>query len=332
MVAKILDGEALAKEFLNELSPIIKNLREKEMPPRLVSIRANDNKGSESYAKMQEKHCGECGVDFLLENLPADSTEEQILNCIESHNHNPLTSAIMLHMPLPKGVDSSKLTAAISPLKDAEGMHPANLGNLLFDADPIPGPCTALSAVKLALKAANDDVKGKNVVVVGRSQIVGRPAALMMMEKHATVTVAHSRTQNMTEVTKSADILIVATGAVTFRWSAYRKALAAWHKGEGDKPEKCDLSYLITSDMVKKGAIVIDVGVNRIPVSIDEDGEPARNKETGKIKLTTVGDVDYEAVKEVAGIITSPKGGVGPVTNAMLIRNTVFAAKKIAGI
>jgi methylenetetrahydrofolate dehydrogenase (NADP+) / methenyltetrahydrofolate cyclohydrolase len=329
MPAEVLDGNALAAEILDSLKPRVEALRAKKKPARLVAIRANEDKGSEFYAKAQGKHCEENGIEYVLDNLSPESSQEDLLAAIGKHNSAPATSAILLHMPLPAGADGKALTNAIDPSKDAEGMHPLNLGQLLFDPDPVPGPCTALGAVKLALHA-QPSMQGKDAVVVGHSQIVGRPAALLLLAQNASVSVAHVFTKDLARVTREAEVLIVATGAASFRWNAYRKALKAFKDGNGEKPDPCDLSHLIQADMVRPGATVIDVGVNRIPAGLDENGEPVKNPETGKNKMITTGDVDFENVKDVAGFITSPKGGTGPMTNAILLRNTVFAAERLS--
>ncbi|MFH0910999.1 MAG: bifunctional 5,10-methylenetetrahydrofolate dehydrogenase/5,10-methenyltetrahydrofolate cyclohydrolase [Planctomycetota bacterium] len=328
MAAVVLDGNAVAGEIVAALRPHIDALTKQGRPPRLAAVRANDNKASAFYANIQKKWCEENGVAYLLEELGADASDATILSAIQKHNADPKTSAILLHTPLPAGADAAALTRAIRPEKDAEGMHPQNLGRLLFDPDPVPGPCTAVGAVKLALRAC-PQMRGKDAVVVGHSQIVGRPAALLLLAQNASVSVAHIYTRDLARVTRGAEILIVATGAAGYRYAAYEKALAAHKKGKGQRPAPCDLSYLIRADMVKKGAVVIDVGVNRVPRALDAGGEPARNPRTGRPELLTVGDVDFENVKEVASAITSPRGGTGPMTNAILLRNTVLAARAL---
>ncbi len=330
MPATVLDGAAIAARTTAALADDIARLRDRGAPPRLVVIRANDNKGSASYARATERMCGEHGIDFRLEELGSDADQAAVAACIDRHNRDDATSAIMLHMPVPDGVDGEALLAAIDPLKDAEGMHPVNLARLLYDPDPVPGPCTALGAVKLALEAC-PDMQGRRALVAGRSQIVGRPAALLLISHHATVTVTHTRTRDVPALMREADVVIAATGAASARYARYRRALAAWQDGSGERPAPCDLSPYVTAEMVKPGAVVIDVGVNRIPAGFDEDGEPVPNPETGRPRLVTAGDVDFDAVREVAGAVTAAKGGTGPMTNAMLLRNTVHAARRLAG-
>lgn len=330
MAATILDGTAIANEIIAGLHDDIRRLAKHGTPPRLCVIRANDNKGSASYAKATAGWCEEHGIGFVLEDLGPDVGAAAIVDCINRHNRDAATSAIMLHMPVPEGVDGDELLSHIHPQKDAEGMHPVNLAALLSQTNPVPAPCTAIGAVKLALHAC-PDMSGKRAVVCGRSQIVGRPAALLLVSQHATVTVTHTRTPDVGALTREADILIAATGAAAARYSRYRKTRRAAQEGGNVPPPPPDLTAYITADMVKPGAVVIDVGVNRVPAGFDGEGAPLKNPETGKTKLVTMGDVDFEGVREVAGFLTTAKGGTGPMTNAMLLRNTVAAARRVAG-
>lgn len=330
MPATVLDGAAVAASITDTLKEDILALREKDLPPKLVVIRANDDRGSESYAHATGTWCSEVGIEFALENLPPDASQSDIELCIARHNEDSETSAIMLHLPVPDDADPEALMRAIDPAKDAEGMHPENLAALLYDPDPVPGPCTALGAVKLVLEAC-PDLQGKRAVVCGRSQIVGRPAALLLISQHATVTVTHTRTADVAALTREADVLLSATGAASIRYRRYRKALKEHRAGRGEKPAVPELGHYITPEMVKPGAVVVDVGVNRVPVGFDENGDPLK-KENGKTRLQTIGDVDVDGVREVAGWVTTAKGGTGPMTNAILLRNTVVAAKRIAGL
>ena len=316
MPAKILDGDALASEMLEKLRPDIEALTQAGRQPHLVAIRANDNKGSASYAKAQSRHCEENGVKYTLDDLGPEATQDEILARIRQHNNDPDVSAILLHMPLPKGVDERTLVAAISPDKDAEGMTPGNLGRLLYP-NPEIGPCTAVGAIEL-VKASGVKIEGANAVVVGHSQIVGKPLTLLLLGLNATTSVAHVFTEEATknEMCRKADILISATGATAFRWNAYWKAFKKYKEGEGPKPEPCDLSPLIKAEHVKPGAVVIDVGVNRV-----DDASAKRG-------YRLVGDVDFDAAVKVASAITPVPGGVGPMTIAMLMKNTVDSAKK----
>ncbi len=329
MAARILDGAPLAEEIAAQARAQAQALANDGHPPRLVAIRANDDRGSEVYARAQAKWCGRNGLAYLLEDLGPEATEADLAACIARHNATPQTSAVLLHTPLPKKADAARLTAAIDPAKDAEGMHPRNLGRLLTDPDPVPAPCTAAGAVRLALEAC-PDMRGRDAVVVGHSQIVGRPAALMLLARDATVSVAHVYTKDLARLTREAEVLIVATGAIGSRYRAYRKALAAHKRGGAPRPEPVDLGYLVTPPMVRAGAVVIDVGGNRIPEALDENGEPVCDPKTGKPRMVTVGDVDVEGIRDKAAAITNPKGGAGPMTNAILLRNTVAAAQALA--
>lgn len=328
MAATLIDGEAIAKSMLDELMPAIQRLRDAGSPPHLVAIRANEDAGSAWYARAQAEHCEARGVRYTLENLGGKATEDQILHLIHRRNHDPDISAILLHMPLPQHVQALRLTRAILPEKDAEGIHPLNLGTLLATGSSDPAPCTAMAAVEL-VKRISPDLRGKKALVIGRSAIVGKPAALLLLNLHATVVIAHSHS-DVPALSREADVVIAATGAAGIRWNRYQEALAAFQEGKAPKPSIPDLSPLLRASMIKPGAIVIDVGVNTIPKGFDEKGEPLRNAQ-GKVAMTYVGDVAFEEVKEVAGFLTAPKGGTGPVTNAFLLRNTVHAALRIRG-
>lgn len=325
MPAIILDGTEIASEIVASLIPRRDALIKAGKTPRLVVIRANDNPGSASYAKATGAWCEENGIAFALDDLGPDADEYRILDTITKHNANPNTTAMMLHMPLPKGCDAQTLFAAMDPRKDVEGMHPANLGQLFF-GEHLPGPCTALGAVELARRAV-PDMRGKNAVVIGRSPIVGRPAALLLTALDATVTIVHTKTDDVAAITRKADIIIAATGALQIQWNHYKKALAAYKDGAAPKPETCTLTPTLTADMIREGAAVIDVGVNRVPAGFDDEGDPLRHPETGKLRIITRGDTDFDGLQEKAGFITSPKGGTGAMTNAMLLRNLMIAGE-----
>ncbi|MDR0868495.1 MAG: bifunctional 5,10-methylenetetrahydrofolate dehydrogenase/5,10-methenyltetrahydrofolate cyclohydrolase [Planctomycetota bacterium] len=323
MPAQLLDGNAVAQKLLAATREEFAGL---DRPPRLVAIRANDDAGSRWYARAQAQHCAANNLEYTLDELGATATREQILAAIVRHNQDETVAAILLHLPLPPRSDYLELVAAIDPRKDAEGAHPVNLGKLLAvgknGAKDLLVPCTAASAVRLAQEAGA--WAGKKAVVVGRSAIVGKPAALLLLGLNATVTVAHSYSDVAAEC-RAADLIIAATGASGAAWNRYRAKLAQWRNGGGEKPLPPDLSPLIKKEMVKEGATVIDVGVNQIPRALDDHGEPVKNAK-GKPEMLYAGDVDFAAVKEIAGYITPPQGGVGPLTNAFLIRNTVAAA------
>ncbi len=329
MAAELLDGEALAREMLEELKPDIEKLRAAGKPPRLAAIRANDDPGSNWYAKAQARHCLEHGIEYVLDDLGPAAASNELLEVIGRHNNDAAVSAILLHLPLPKGCDYLELASAIRPEKDAEGVNPVNLGTLLATGNCDPAPCTAMAAVEL-LKRVRPELKGARALVMGRSAIVGKPAALLLLNLNASVMIGHSRS-DVADLCKDAEAIIAATGASGLKWSRYKNALKAYKAGKGEKPALPDLRPLIRAEMIRPGAIVIDVGVNHVPKALDEEGEPVKN-DKGKSAMRYVGDVDFEAVREVAGHVTSPRGGTGPVTNAFLLRNTVHAARRAAGL
>jgi methylenetetrahydrofolate dehydrogenase (NADP+)/methenyltetrahydrofolate cyclohydrolase len=214
-----------------------------------------------------------------VHRLPAETSEEELLKLVDQLNRDPKLHGILVQLPLPKHIDETKVIEAIDPAKDVDGFHPVNAGRLLIGQDSFL-PCTPFGIMEL-LKQENVELKGKHAVVVGRSNIVGKPVALLLLQEHATVSICHSRTADLGAMTRQADVLVVAVGRPNF----------------------------ITGDMIKPGAVVIDVGINRV-----EDG--------------LVGDVDFESAKEVAGKITPVPGGVGPMTITMLLRNTLLAAER----
>ena len=273
MTAKIIDGKKIAEKILNGLKSKIKNIKEK---PGIALVLVGDNPASEIYVSSKEKAFREVEGYCERHNIDKNISEIDLLNLVNSLNNNPKIHGILIQLPLPKQIDENLLTNSINPRKDVDGFTSVNLGHL-FSGNPIMEPATARAVMKL-IESTGTSIEGKNAVVVGRSNIVGKPVAMMLLAKNATVTICHSKTKNMAEQTKKADILVVAVG----------------------KPK------LITKDMVKQGAVVIDVGINRV---------------NGKI----VGDVDFENVKEVAGFITPVPGGVGPMTIAMLMENTLRA-------
>ena len=289
MTAQIISGTEVAKAIRAELAVQVDELREKHgVVPGLATVLVGENPASVSYVTAKGKACQELGMRSFQYTLPAETSEEDLLTLVDELNHNPEVHGILVQLPLPKHVDENKVLYAIDPNKDVDGFHPVNVGRLLIGEELFP-PCTPAGIQELIVRSGTP-TDGAEVVVVGRSNIVGKPITAMLLQKkpgaNATVTICHTRTRNLAEHTRRADILIVAAG----------KAKA------------------ITAEMVKPGATVIDVGVNRIGFT-----------ESGKAKL--VGDVDFEAVKEVAGKITPVPGGVGPMTITMLMKNTVRAAK-----
>ena len=301
MTASLLQGEKVASEFKEGLKKDIEDLKAKGTPPHLVAVQVGENAASRVYIKQQQRSCEEMGIKYELKELPGATTEDELLNFIDGLNQDDSVTGIILMMPLPQGIDARQVQVRISPGKDVEGMHPANMGRLVYGEMGL-APCTARAAFEL-LKSSGVELKGKEVVVVGHSEIVGKPLALMLLSSQMespTPTVCHIATKDLAFHTKRADIVFVAAG----------------------KPG------LIKADMVKDGVIVIDIGINRVPVT-DENGNPVLN-EKGKPKKKTVGDADFEGIKEKASFITPVPGGVGVVTTTMLLYNTVESARRIA--
>ena len=265
---KIIDGTAIAKGMLDELKLEIEKAG---LSPKLAVIIVGDDPASKTYLKSKEAACSHVGIAYEKYMLPSSTSQAELLNLIKELNESDV-NAILLQMPLPKGMDEETALEAIDPEKDADGFHPANIGRLLLGDEAI-APATPSGIIEL-LTRSSIEVSGKHVVIVGRSNVVGKPLAVMLLNRDATVTICHSRTSTLARITREADILAVAVG----------------------KP------HFITSDMVKGGAVVIDVGINKVGGS-------------------TVGDVDFEKVKEKASAITPVPGGVGPMTVASLMRN-----------
>ena len=294
MAAKIISGTDVAKEIREELKKEVATLKEKNgVIPGLVTILVGENPASISYVTAKQKTSKDLGFYSIQDNQPKDISEDQLLKLIDTYNRDPKIHGILVQLPLPKHIDENKVLYAIDPKKDVDGFHPVNVGKLMIgEADYLP--CTPAGIQQLLIRSGVE-TKGAEVVVVGRSNIVGKPIANILLQKqkgaNATVTICHTATRDTAFHTKRADILIVAAG----------KAKA------------------ITADMVKEGAVVIDVGVNRIGMT-----------ESGKALLC--GDVDFEGVKEKASMITPVPGGVGPMTITMLMMNTVKAAKIAAGL
>ena len=294
MTAKLINGNEVAQQIREELKKEVAQLKEKNnVIPGLVTILVGENPASVSYVTAKQKTSKELGFFSIQDNQPATLTEEELLKLIDKYNKDPKIHGILVQLPLPKHINETKILYAIDPKKDVDGFHPVNVGKLMIgEADYLP--CTPAGIQQLII-STGAKIDGAEVVVVGRSNIVGKPIANILLQKqkgaNATVTICHTGTKDMAFHTKRADILIVAAG----------------------KPKA------ITADMVKEGAVVIDVGVNRIGMTPE-----------GKAKLC--GDVDFEAVKEKAGAITPVPGGVGPMTITMLMMNTVKAAKVAAGV
>lgn len=275
-MAKIIDGKDLAKKIREEVATEAKSLPVK---PTLAVILVGEDPASHTYVGMKEKACKAAGINSTVHRLPDTTTQDELMSLIDKLNNDPAVNGILVQLPLPRHLDQAAVFGAVKCEKDVDGFHPTNIGlmNLGF-ADALL-PCTPAGVMEM-LKSINYPLKGKHVVVVGRSNVVGKPMSTLALLADATVTICHRYTENLAEYTRQADVLIVAVGKVN----------------------------LITAEMVKPGAIVIDVGTNKVGDKL-------------------VGDVDYEAVAEVASYITPVPGGVGPMTIALLLKNTVQAAR-----
>ena len=323
MAAQIIDGEAIARQITDQVARDVEALKQAGRGPVLHAVQANDNAGSRMYVKMQRRTCEAVGIEYILDELPVDSSEEALIEHIRRLNGDPNCSGIILQMPVPKGVDSRKLQQLILPGKDVEGMNPANMGNLIYGKTE-PGPCTAVGAVEL-LKSTGVEIQGRDALVVGHSEIVGKPIVNLLLALNATVSCCHIFTRDLESFVRNAEILFVAAGKAQAVWGRYRRE----SKKNPDLPPP-DLSPLIPADWIMDGAVVIDVAINRVPAGFDENGKPLLNKK-GKTKMVTVGDVDFDGAAERASYITPVPGGVGPMTVARLLRNCVVCAQRQAG-
>ena len=277
MNATLLDGKAVSASVTDTLKNKLAHIKSSNQRiPKLVVVLIGDDPASQVYTKRKAKVAQEIGMESELLTFPANMPEEELLTLIQTLNEDTTVDGILIQLPLPKHLDSQRILEAVSPQKDVDGFHPYNLGKLLAGDNPTALPCTPSGMIQI-LNHYNLSIEGKHAVVVGRSTIVGKPIAQLLLQQNATVTTCHSRTTNLSEITQQADILVVAMG----------------------RPNA------ITAHMVKPGAIILDVGINRV-----DDGR-------------LVGDVDFENVKDVAGYITPVPGGVGPMTIATLMRNTV---------
>ncbi|MEC9005405.1 MAG: bifunctional methylenetetrahydrofolate dehydrogenase/methenyltetrahydrofolate cyclohydrolase FolD [Nitrospirota bacterium] len=283
MSAQPIDGKALAQEIRQEIAKDIELLVvQTGVRPGLAVVLVGDDPASAVYVRNKKKACDTAGLYVNDHALPATTRQEELLKLIDQLNNDPKIHGILVQLPLPNQIDSQRVLNAVSPDKDADGFHPYNIGRLMA-GDPVFVPCTPKGVMRM-IESAGQSIKGKRAVVLGRSNIVGKPVAMLLMHQHATVTICHSRTIDLPGMCKEADILVAAIGKAQF----------------------------VKSDMVKPGAVVIDVGINRLG-----DGR-------------LVGDVDFEPVKEVAGWLSPVPGGVGPMTIAMLLANTLEGAKRVA--
>ncbi|UOY93947.1 bifunctional methylenetetrahydrofolate dehydrogenase/methenyltetrahydrofolate cyclohydrolase FolD [Ectobacillus sp. JY-23] len=280
MAAELIKGMEIAQKKRNEIKERVNVLKGKGITPGLAVILVGNNPASRSYVTGKGKASEEAGIYFELIEMPETITEEQLLQEIDRINEDPRIHGLLVQLPLPKHIREEAVIERISPEKDVDGFHPINIGRMMIGQDTFL-PCTPHGIIEL-VKEKNIEISGKHVVVIGRSNIVGKPVGQLFLNEHATVTYCHSRTPNVKELAKQADILVVAIGKAKF----------------------------VTADYVKEGAVVIDVGVNRL--------------ETGKL----CGDVDFDEVEQVAGYITPVPKGVGPMTITMLLHNTVLSAER----
>jgi len=326
MGAVIIDGNAVAARIGAEVQAEARKLEAQGRAPFLVALQVGDNPASQVYIRNQKKSCEEAGLHYRVDQLPDDATQQAVEDHIRMLNADDKVTGMILQMPLPAGLDARRVQLTIAPEKDVEGMHPVNMGRLMY-GNPKIGPCTAMAAIEL-IKETGVKVEGADAVVVGHSEIVGKPIGVLLLGLNASTSVVHIFTKDLASYTKRGDILVVAAGKSQAVWMRYQRELK-----KGTKPPLPDLSPLIRADMIKKGAVVIDVAINRIPEALDANGEPVKQtegKNAGKPKIITTGDVDFEKAKEIASHITPVPGGVGPVTVAILLRNTIECAKAMA--
>mgnify|MGYP001278706965 FL=1 len=284
MSFELIDGKLVSNNIRQEIKEKVSSLLSKHSQvPGLAAVLVGDNPASEIYVRNKRKACADVGIYSEEYKLPEDTTQDELLKIIDGLNNNDKINGILVQLPLPNHIDESLILKAVSPQKDVDGFHPVNAG-LLFQGEQKFIACTPHGIIKM-LEFYNIDIQGKNAVVLGRSNIVGKPASMLLLQKHATVTICHSRTKNLQEILKEADIIVAAIGRAHF----------------------------VTKDMVKKGAVVIDVGINRL--------------DTGKL----AGDVDFENVKDLCSHITPVPGGVGPMTITMLLWNTVMSLEDSIG-
>jgi methylenetetrahydrofolate dehydrogenase (NADP+)/methenyltetrahydrofolate cyclohydrolase len=289
MTARIIDGNAIAAQIKNEVKDEVERLKAKGVNPCLAAVLVGDITASKIYVRTKRRTCEQVGMTSVLHEPPADISEEELLGLIDALNNDPAVHGILVQLPLPQHIDETKVIQRIAPAKDVDGFHPVNVGKLVIGLDTFKS-CTPAGIQELLIRSGVD-VAGKHVVILGRSNIVGKPMANILVQKqkgaNATITVCHSRTRNLAGLARQGDILIAAMGQPKF----------------------------VKAEMVAQGAVVIDVGINRV--------EDPGSKKGYKL----VGDVDFDSVSKVASAITPVPGGVGPMTVAMLMVNTLKAAR-----
>lgn len=288
MTAKMIDGTAIAASIQEELTAEVAQLKEQHgIVPGLATVLVGENPASQTYVKMKRKRCAEVGIHSVGHELPADATQEQVEALVRELNADPAIHGILVQLPLPGHLDEEAVLNAISLNKDVDGFHPVNIGRLAMKGrEALFAPCTPAGCIEL-LDRIGVEIRGKEAVVLGRSNIVGLPVSMLLLKRDATVTICHSRSKDLPAICRRADILVAAVGR----------------------------AEMVKADWVQPGAVVIDVGINRV----DDPSQPKGYR--------MVGDVNFEEVKEVAGVITPVPGGVGPMTIAMLLRNTLHGAE-----
>ena len=279
-MATIIDGKELSKKLKEQMKDRVAQMRQQGIVPKLVVVLVGNNSASEVYVRNKHKACGEVGIESEVIKMPEETTQQELLDVVKGLNEDQTVDGILVQLPLPGQINEKVVLRSILPEKDVDGFHPVNVG-LLSIGDDCYAPATP-SGIIAMFKEYGIEIAGKHCVIIGRSNIVGKPMAALLLRHNATVTVCHTKTQNLSELTRQADIVIVATG----------------HR------------HTLTADMVKEGAVVIDVGMNR--------------NELGKL----CGDVDFDEVKEKASFITPVPGGVGPMTITELLENTILAAQR----
>jgi len=299
MTAQLIDGKAIAQEVRQAVADAVAERAAAGKPqPTLATVLVGERVDSAAYVASKQKACAELGMGSISHALPADITQVELEGLIRSLNEDPGVHGILVQLPLPSHLNEERVLQLISIEKDVDGFSPINIGRLAQKGrEPLFVPCTPFGCIYL-LERMGVQIEGANAVVLGRSNIVGMPAALLLIGRNATVTVCHSRTKDIASVVRQADIVIAAIGKREF----------------------------VRGDWIKPGAAIIDVGINGVPV-LNPDGTPAISEKTGKPKQKLVGDVNFEEAKEVAGFITPVPGGVGPMTIAMLMKNTLRAAE-----
>jgi methylenetetrahydrofolate dehydrogenase (NADP+)/methenyltetrahydrofolate cyclohydrolase len=293
MTAQLIDGKAIAAQIYEEIQAEVAELKETHgVIPGLATVLVGENPASQSYVRSKQKTCTRVGFNSIGEHLAADASQEEVDGLVERLNADPNIHGILVQLPLPRHLDEEKILSAISLEKDVDGFHPINIGRLSMKGrKPLFVPCTPSGCIELLVRSGVE-IEGQEAVILGRSNIVGLPVSMLLLHRNATITICHSRTQDLPGTCRRADILIAAVG----------------------RPK------MVKGDWVKPGAAVIDVGINRV-----EDA-------TAKRGYRLVGDVDFDEVNEVAGYLTPVPGGVGPMTIAMLMWNTLAGAKRAAGL